>query len=310
MALAIQAVVQTAVAVIVLALAARWRPTAAPTVADVRTGLRFGTPLAGFATLNYLVRNADNALIGAVLGAGPLGFYSVAYRLMLLPVQVVNSVGNRVLLPVLAQRTDLAARRATYLMAVGVTALVGFPIAAGLAGAADQVIRVLLGPGWEQSVPVLRLLALVALAQVIGATVGPLFVATGRTDRLFAWGLLSSLVTVTSFVVGLPYGITGVAAAYALASMFLLVPSFAIALPLIDTATKDVLRRVAPSLAAAVVGGLVAYGLGSALVGRLPVVVLALQVVGLTGAYIAGLWIMDRASVRMIRDVARRGAPL
>ena len=200
MALAIQAVVQTTVAVIVLALAARWRPTAAPSVADVRTGLRFGTPLAGFATLNYLVRNADNALIGAVLGAGPLGFYSVAYRLMLLPVQVVNSVGNRVLLPVLAHRTDLDSRRATYLTAVGVTALVGFPIAAGLAGAAEQVIRVLLGPGWEQSVPVLRLLALVALAQVIGATVGPLFVATGRTDRLFAWGLLSSLITVGSFV--------------------------------------------------------------------------------------------------------------
>ena len=201
---------------------------------------------------------------------------------------MVNSVGNRVLLPVLAQRTDLASRRATYLTAVGVTALVGFPIAAGLAGAADQVIRVLLGPGWEQSVPVLRLLALVALAQVIGATVGPLFVATGRTDRLFAWGLLSSLVTVASFVVGLPYGITGVAAAYALASLLLLVPSLAVALPLIDTAIKDVLRRVAPSLAAAVVGGLVAYGLGSALVGRLPVLVLALQVAGLTGAYIAG----------------------
>ena len=309
MSLAIQAVVQTTVAVIVLALAARWRPTAAPSVADIRTGLRFGTPLAGFATLNYLVRNADNALIGAVLGAGPLGFYSVAYRLMLLPVQVVNSVGNRVLLPVLAQRTDLDSRRATYLTAVGVTALVGFPIAAGLAGAADQVIRVLLGPGWEQSVPVLRLLALVAMAQVIGATVGPVFVATGRTDRLFAWGVLSSLIAVASFAIGLPYGITGVAAAYAVASLILLVPSLAVALPLIDTAIREVLRRVAPALAAAAIGGFIAFGLGLALVGRLPVLVLALQVAGLTGAYIAGLWIMDRGSVRMIRDVARRGAP-
>ena len=78
----------------------------------------------------------------------------------------------------------------------------------------------------------------------------------------------------------------------------LLLPSLAVALPLIDTAIREVLRRVAPALAAAAIGGFIAFGLGLALVGRLPVLVLALQVAGLTGAYIAGLWIMDRGSVR------------
>jgi O-antigen/teichoic acid export membrane protein len=308
-ALAFQAVVQTTVAVFVLAFAARWLPTDMPAFVDIRRGLRFGTPLAGFATLNYLVRNADNALIGAVLGAGPLGYYSVAYRVMLLPVQVVNSVGNRVLLPVLAHG-DRASQRAAYLSALGISAVVGLPIAAGLAGAADQVIRVLLGPGWEPSVPVLQLLSLVALAQVVGATVGPVFVATGHTDRLFAWGLISSLIAVASFIIGLPYGIVGVAAAYAIASLILIGPSMAVSLPLIDTSVADAGRRVAPALMAATAGGLVAYGIGLALVGPLPVIVLALQVAGLIGVYIPVLWVLDRASVRMIQRVARRAVPL
>jgi PST family polysaccharide transporter len=309
-ALAFQSAVQTTIAVVVLAVAAGWLPRAMPANVEIRRGLRFGTPLAGFATLNYVVRNADNALIGAVLGPGPLGYYSVAYRLMLLPVQVVNSVGNRVLLPVLAQHADRASQRAAYLSALGVTAVVGLPIAAGLAGAADQVIWVLLGPDWGPSVPVLRLLSLVALAQVIGATVGPVFVATGRTDRLFAWGLLSSLIAVASFILGLPYGIVGVAAAYAIASLILIAPSLVVALPLIDTSIADVARRVAPTLAAASAGGLTAYVIGLALSGALPVVVLTLQVGGLITVYLAALWVLDRGSVRMIQRVARRGAPL
>ena len=214
------------------------------------------------------------------------------------------------LLPVLAHRTDLVTRRATYLTAVGVTALVGFPIAAGLAGAADQVIR---------GAPRTRL----GTERAGAAFAGARRLGSGnRRDRgtplrrdwtgrigLFAWGHLSSLVTVGSFVVGLPYGITGVAAAYALAS---LPPARAPPRLRCRSSTPrsrmsyDVWRR---RLRPAAFGGLVAYGLGLVLVGRLPVLVLALQVAGLTGAYVAGLWIMDRRSVRMIRDVARRGAP-
>jgi PST family polysaccharide transporter len=309
--LVVLSVVQVTVLTVTTMTIGGWLPRAAPSRAALRRGGRYGLPVAGFSVLNYLARNADNALIGRFLGATQLGYYAVAYRLMLLPVQVVNAVANRVLFPILARLHDKPhARRSAYLSGVLFSSMVALPVAAGLAGAADIVIRVLYGPGWEPAVPVLRLLAIVAVAQVVGATVGPIFLATGRTDRLLLWGIVSSVVIVASFIVGLPFGITGVAAAYAVASAALFLPSLAVGLPLIGVRVADLLRRMAPEFVAAVAVGVLAWGLGTQLQGALGVVTLAVQVAICVPVYVGALWILDRPGiVGAASYLRRRGAP-
>ena len=53
--------------------------------------LRMGTNLTGFNILNYFTRNFDNVLIGRMLGAGPLGIYSKAYGLLLMPMTQLSA---------------------------------------------------------------------------------------------------------------------------------------------------------------------------------------------------------------------------
>lgn len=48
-------------------------------------------------------RNADNILIGSYLGSRPLGLYSKAYSLLLLPIQQINGPIAAVAMPALSR---------------------------------------------------------------------------------------------------------------------------------------------------------------------------------------------------------------
>ena len=46
--------------------------------------------------LNFANRNVDNVLIGRYISDAALGFYSLAYRMLLLPIQQINAPRHRV----------------------------------------------------------------------------------------------------------------------------------------------------------------------------------------------------------------------
>ncbi len=73
-------------------------------VADYSLGL------VGFSIVNFWARNADHVLIGRFLGAAPLGIYSIAYRIMMLPLSQINSIAHTVALPYMAPYQEDSAR--------------------------------------------------------------------------------------------------------------------------------------------------------------------------------------------------------
>ena len=62
----------------------------------------FSANVLGSDVLTYGTRNADSLLIGRYLGSASLGYYSLAYQLMLYPLSQVSSVIVRVLFPTLS----------------------------------------------------------------------------------------------------------------------------------------------------------------------------------------------------------------
>lgn len=206
--------------------AANWRPERTLSLGHLRSGAAFGSGVTAFNVANYLARNTDYFLIGRVLGAQQLGYYSVAYRLMMAPVQVITGAFNRVLFPVLSRAQDHEAElRRIYLDALGAVSFLALPVGFALAVTAHRLIPLLLGPGWEDSVAPLQLLALVGIAQTVGGTIGPIWLAKGAVREMAVYGIVASVAVVAAFVVGLQAGIVGVALAYLVVSWLLLIPS-------------------------------------------------------------------------------------
>ena len=154
---------------------------------------KYSLNLVGFNTFNYFARNADYLLIGRFLGATSLGIYMLAYRIMLYPLQSITTVISRVMFPAYSQLQDDDARfRSAYLRTAGMIALVTFPMMAGLwVSDRAHVVLTIFGQKWAQAIPLIKVLALVGMAQSIGATVGAIYQAKGRTDVMFRLGSLS-----------------------------------------------------------------------------------------------------------------------
>jgi O-antigen/teichoic acid export membrane protein len=231
-----------------------WRPAGLPSWSALRGIAGYSGSLAGFNTFNYFARNADYVLVGRFLGAQELGYYSIAYRAMLLPVTSLSGILGRVAFPHFSrlQREGLPIRLA-YLRVARAIAFVAFPLSSLVVVSADLLVEVGLGPSWLPVVPVLMILAPVGMLQALGATMGAIYQATGRTDLQLRWGGASGAVYVSAFAVGLPWGIVGVAAAYAAAVALIAYPAFRIPLNLIELRLGDLLGAVsAPALSSAI----------------------------------------------------------
>jgi O-antigen/teichoic acid export membrane protein len=200
----------------------RWRPGAFQRRVGLRPMLSFGGHTTGFTILNYFTRNFDNILIGRVLGSAPLGIYSRAYALLMLPGQV-NQPLAAVLLPGLSRlQNNPSEYRKLFLRAVGTISLVTVPIVTFAFFFAHDVILVLLGPRW---IVVARIFQLLAPAAAVGAMVfAPnwLSQSLGRPAQQFRYALISAPVCIAGFLVGIRWGVEGVATSFSVTFVGLL----------------------------------------------------------------------------------------
>lgn len=241
---------------------ARWRPKLTFDWDDLRSIRGFSTHLTVFAILNYISRNADNVIVGRVLGSGPLGQYQMAYSLMMFPLQNISSVIAQAQFPSFARiQDDLPRFRDAWLRSCRLVSLITFPVVAGLAVVADPLVRTVLGPKWIPVVRLFQILAPVGMIQSVVTGTALVHVARGRT-RIAIWiGLMNAVGTVLAFLIGVHWGVTGVATAYLIASLFITPVSFIIALRRIEMPVATAIVSFAPvfltTLAMVVVTGAV-----------------------------------------------------
>ncbi len=237
---------------VMYAAAARWRPTREFSWPLVAPLARFSASLLGTNLLGYAHRNVDTMLIGRVLGAGPLGQYSMAIQLMLFPLQQVSSVIVRVLFPTLVRiKDDLPRLRSAYLQAVSAIALVTFPIMGGLFVLADDFVLVVFGANWIEMTPVLKVLAWVGMVQSIGTTVGTIYLATGTMHIALRVSLYATPVLIAGVVAGMPWGIQGVALGYGIATFAVSIYTLGTAFKVIELSFAAFLKVLTRPLAAA-----------------------------------------------------------
>lgn len=208
----------------------------------------YSSNLLGFNILNYFSRNFDNLIIGKFLGAQPLGYYSVAYNLMLKPLQLISWSIGKVLFPVFSTIQDDARKtREVYLRIIRTISLVTFPMMTGLIMVSEEFILSVYGPQWRPAIMPLQLLCLVGAVQSVGTTGGVILNSRGRTDITFKLGVFSTGVTLAAFLIGIKWGLLGLIIAY----MSVSVPLFLIGQhyvnKLIDLKMTDFLKSLFPA---------------------------------------------------------------
>ena len=167
-----------------------WRVRLGFDLQATRGVVGFGASVMGFNVVHYAARYTDRLLIGRMLGATSLGYYDYAYRFYMYPLEVITSVLMRLMFPTFARlQEDRAQLGRAFLRTNGAIALIAFPLMGGLAVVADPFVRVVLGDKWAPIIPLVQILAPMAMLQALGATPGQLFLACGKAAFRFWWSV-------------------------------------------------------------------------------------------------------------------------
>lgn len=284
--------------------ASAWRPRPLFRWSEVRSVMGFGANLTGFTIFNYFSRNADNLIIGIFLGAGPLGFYSLAYGVLLKPRKAVTGVLTRVLFPAFSQMQDDNARlKDTYLRACSAIAFATFPMMLGLVAVAHPFVDVVLGAKWLPAVPLIYVFAPLGMVHSITSTLGQVLLAKGRADWMFRVGIVGGSFGVCGFLFGVQWGTIGVALSYCVTTAFVLPIQLYCAARLLETGyaqfAREFLAAIRPHGVASATMATIVWILQQALhsVGVTQPVMLALCVLAGICTYVALIYCMRPAAL-------------
>ena len=176
--------------------------------------LAYGGRISVTSFLEFLTSSLDTMVIGRVLGAALLGVYNRAYMLISLPLFLITTSVSKVIFPAFSQlQAQLEKLRTVYLASITLVAAVVLPLSAGMAVAAPELVRSLLGPGWDASVPVLRLMSVPVSLSLITMFAGVMCDARARLNQKIVINLITLATLMGLFWVLRGYGLLGFAGA-------------------------------------------------------------------------------------------------
>ena len=256
-----QTLTQAAVRVLMMWSQSSWRPAWSFDFAAIRELMRFSGHLVGFGVVIYWSQNVDKLVIGRWIGSAALGIYSLADKLMRLPIASVTDVTTSVMFPALSFiQDDVESVRRAYLRATRMIALITFPAMVALGVLAEPAILVVYGPKWRGSIVILQLLCFAGLVQSATNTAGWIFMSQGRTDVLFRIGIYTTAVRAIGVLIGSHWGLMGVAWAYVLGGyLFVWYPVWSRAGRIVNLSFTALLRNVAGPLGCAALMGVLLW---------------------------------------------------
>jgi PST family polysaccharide transporter len=209
-----QRLVQVSVNSIIVWIAQPWRPALLPSLRHFQEIRDFGSKMIGVRAAEFFSFQAPSLVIAGFLGPTQFGYYTLALRVVeMLSVFLIVPI-RFVAQPVFAMlRSDEAGARELLRDTTLLTALITFPTFAGLAAVAPSVILQVFGPGWEPTIPVLRILCFAGFYLSLARLHQAFLLGRGRAGWSFAVQAAEALLGVVAVLAAGYHGLVAIAAA-------------------------------------------------------------------------------------------------
>lgn len=246
--------------------------------------------------------------LGLVTTEAVVAICHFAFRMLDAALVMVWQATSRIAMPRLcALQGDDDAQAEAFGDLAQLQALLGMPLAAGIALTAPDLVQALLGPAWYQSAHAAQIVGLSAIVTFVHGDTTSLFVARGKARRNVTIATAATLLPLTALIVFQPATPSGVALAWA--SQALIMPPILtwVVLRELHRPATWLLSRIAPAVVAT--GALAATVIGMELIVELSAGWELLLAATIGGAvYCAVAWMMLRG--RLPRALMRRAGPI
>jgi len=250
--------------------------------------------------------NVDYLLVGRVLGAAALGYYTMSYRIPELLIRSVNIVVGRVSLPVMSiAQTNREQLRSFYFGYLRSLSMIIFPLAVGLALTAPIFIPLFLSEKWNPAIVPTTLISLALGISAMGFIPGILYKAIGRPEILTRLNFIKVPLAVAVLWYSTRWGIAGVAGGQIVISIFSLALDMLTANYVMRYPITDLIKALTPTFVSTLAMTLALL----ALIQILPFSELMEFIFMIPAGvliYFTMLWALDRETVRAGIHLFRR----
>lgn len=164
----------------------------------------FGLYQMGARSINFISANIDKILIGKMLGLQQVGFYNMAWQLVMFPLSKINPVVNNIAFPIFSKvQDDVETLSKYYSITVKALSMVTIPLLAFLYFYSNEVVLFIFGPGWGVTANLITTLSFVGILKALANPGGAILLAKGFVKIDFWWNIIWSLVLALSIYITL-----------------------------------------------------------------------------------------------------------
>lgn len=213
--LVFQRILRNVFVTIIYTIVNPWKPKLRYSKSSFKKIFSFGIYTTGTTVFNYLTQNIDYLLIGKMLGAQPLGVYTLAYNFTYVVRGQIMNVVNKVFYPTYSKiQDDLLTIKRYYFKVIKYNCIIIYPLMVGLLLLAEPFVLIGLGDKWREAIIPLQFMAGAGLVHLLTSSNTTLLRGIGKPRLELIMSIIKTLgVTVPFIVLGvIYYGVNGAAA--------------------------------------------------------------------------------------------------
>lgn len=241
-----------------------WRPRMVLRVREALDWAIFGFKTSASQILFHLYTNIDYQVVGYYFSETAVGFYRLAYEIVLEPCRVIGEVIIQIAFPAFARikhRTELLIDQLIQFTRMNLVVMLGFLGVVFVS--ADELLLTFWGAEWAPASTALRILCAVGVLRALSYVIPPLLDGIGRPSLTLVYTTAAAVILPSCFVLfalflspELEQGFLSVAIAWAVGYPIAFAVLMAIAMALLGLRLREYLRRTIgiPACAAVAIG--------------------------------------------------------
>lgn len=222
----------------------------------------FGSNLMLTGLISVTFREVYKVIIGRLYSTSLLGFYAQAENIKNVVSDNLVSVLVRVTYPALSKvKDDIERLKDGYRKILKVTSLFIFPAMIGLILVAEPMIVTVIGEKWIESVPIVKLLAILGMIHHMHVINLNILKVLGRSDLILKLEIIKKIGVTIAIIIGLSFGFWGLVVAQVVSSYVSLFINMIYTATLMDYSKKEQIMDVFPILFFSIPMGMIVFGL-------------------------------------------------
>jgi lipopolysaccharide exporter len=219
-----------------------------PSFAVWRDILNFGCYRGATSVLERSYEALPQLVLGRIMPMSAVAYYNRANAICGIPDRIMLSSVFAVAFPALsAQVREGRNVKVSYLLALSYIGVVYWPAVILMACTADAVVRIILGNGWTEVIPLVRILSVAAVFWFPVILTNPLLLAMGKNRDAFIAGLVARSFSAVILCSASFYGLIAIAASQFLALPFQMAVALIYAKKHIAFTWRELLDAIRPS---------------------------------------------------------------